>query len=217
MDAYRDISRVARQVAVGFAMSAMVAVAPSGARAQGQFVEVETDSEFMLALAFSPDGAFLAGGGSAKGVRLWDMQNLQVARTLEGATRIVRSVAFSPDSSTLAAGGDDQIVYLWNAATGELQQKLEGHRGDLSTIAWSPDGERIASVSHRYSGDKSTYELKLWSTATGAQTFSPLAEPGSAYGLAFSPDGKEPPKNGLPGFEWLEIVNASSVGCAKTA
>lgn len=68
------------------------------------------------AIAFSPNGHVLALGCSDNTVRLWDVANGKLLRTLLGHTDAVTSVAFSPDGRTLASGSKDKTIRIWNVA-----------------------------------------------------------------------------------------------------
>ncbi len=58
----------------------------------------------VLAVAYAPDRATLATGGSDGTVRIWDARTGQQQHQLTGHTGGVRSVAYAPDGATLATG-----------------------------------------------------------------------------------------------------------------
>jgi WD40 repeat protein len=65
------------------------------------------------ALAYSPDGKYLAAGDGDGMTWLWDLATNK-ATAFKARVRTVYSVAFSPDGKTLAsAHGYDNKVRLW--------------------------------------------------------------------------------------------------------
>ena len=106
------------------------------------------------ALAFSPDGQFLASGGGFKDptIRLWNVRTGEKRFTLTGHaknrttahTSDVRSVAFSPDGRLLATGGIDGLR-LWNPTTGQGLVTLTENKSSVSVVAFSSDGRTLAS------------------------------------------------------------------------
>jgi WD40 repeat protein len=61
--------------------------------------------DWVLSVAFSPDGRLLASGSWDDGtIKLWDVATGSLVRTLSGHTGAVNSVAFSPDGRLLASG-----------------------------------------------------------------------------------------------------------------
>jgi WD40 repeat protein len=111
------------------------------------------------AIAFSPDGKYLAAGlGSS--VQLWDAASGQRAGLLQANSGLVMAVAFNPDSKRLASCLDDSSVVLWDVASGNALQTLTGHTDCVWSVAFSPDGKTLASGSCDAS-------VKLWDVASG--------------------------------------------------
>ncbi|WPJ66240.1 hypothetical protein SMAC4_12890 [Sordaria macrospora] len=106
---------------------------------------LEGHSNWVLSVAFSPDGQRLASGAGDHTIKIWDAASGSCLQTLEGHSDEVWSVAFSPDGQQLASGADDRTIKIWDAASGSCLQTLEGHSNWVCSVAFSPDGQRLAS------------------------------------------------------------------------
>ena len=74
---------------------------------------VSKEPAFLAAVAFSPDGRFLAVGGSGGFVTLFPISDLDQPMRLTGHTDRIRSLAFSRQGDLLASGAEDNDICLW--------------------------------------------------------------------------------------------------------
>jgi eukaryotic-like serine/threonine-protein kinase len=97
------------------------------------------------ALAFSPDGRWLAGGFRNGEIAAWEIASLRSAPTVLGRHKTpCRGLVFSPDASTLASGSSDGQVKLWDVNTKwKTTRTIEAHDA-FSSLAISPDGRLLA-------------------------------------------------------------------------
>jgi hypothetical protein len=98
------------------------------------------------ALAFSPDGKYLAYA-EGKIVTLCDFATGTEVRKFQGHTLAVTSLAYSSDGYTLATAAGDGPARLWEVVTAHEIRQFTGHAQPVLSVAFSPDGRRLASGS----------------------------------------------------------------------
>ena len=124
-------------------------------------------SDWVLSVAFAPDGQTLASASSDQTIRLWDLNNPDANPTiLQGHSDWVHSVAFAPDGQTLASASDDQTIRLWDLNNPDANPTiLQGHSDWVRSVTFAPDGQTLASAS-----DDQT--IRLWPTLEGLITIA---------------------------------------------
>jgi WD40 repeat protein len=70
-------------------------------------------SEFVSALAISPDGQTLFSGSHFGTIKLWNIATGKQLHTMEGHSSHVSSIAISPDGQTIVSTSDDGTIKVW--------------------------------------------------------------------------------------------------------
>ncbi|WP_049581065.1 WD40 repeat domain-containing protein, partial [Streptomyces sp. SBT349] len=142
-------------------------------------------------LAFGPEGATLAVGGSVEGdgvVRVWDVASrAPVSEPLTGHQGGVGEMAFSPDGATLAVSAyvGEGVVRFWDPATGVRRgEPLTGHSGGVRSLAYSGDGTALVTL-----GAQVERGLRFWDAETHEERSEPVAMEQYFDQSAFSADG----------------------------
>jgi WD40 repeat protein len=101
----------------------------------------------VFALAFSPDGHWLASAADTGEVCLWRLGTRDKPRPLPGHTWTVYGLAFTPDGQTLISGGADGTVRLWDVGSGRERDCYRWFSRWVTCLAVSPDGHTAAAGS----------------------------------------------------------------------
>ncbi|MCX4826864.1 caspase family protein [Streptomyces sp. NBC_01142] len=132
----------------------------------------------VFSVAFSPDGARVAGAGVYGTPVVWDAATGERLLMLHGTDQVVR-VAFSPDGARVAGACRDGVGAIWDAATGQRLLTLSSRAGDpLYCVSFSPDGTRLATAQRK--------TVAVWDATTGKPL---LFLDHDSNVVAFSPDG----------------------------
>lgn len=162
-------------------------------------------TDWVIGLAFSPDGKSLASTSLDGTVKVWSLltgtESVAVASVpAEFGTR----VAYSPDGMMFATNGGDGSATLWDANTGEAHSILHGHNVEVMNVAFSPDGTRFAT------GSLDGTAI-LWDTATRKKLFTLTAHADGVRDLAFNPDGSLLASGGFDGTAKIWDVETGSL------
>lgn len=152
---------------------------------QGTLSNKFTSAETPEALAFSPDGKWLASSFRAK-VRIYDVAKRTVhadfdAHAYEAEART--TLAFSPDSQVLASGIDKMngAIRLWDVATSKQLRELEGRA--CRCLVFNPLGSFVATTALNS-------QAVLWNYRTGERVANVGIMNNPTHQLAITADGK---------------------------
>lgn len=141
--------------------------------------------------AASPDGQWLAIGGTDYFTQLWNAKDGVLAASLEATKPPIGFCTFSPDSSLLAhTSPADGLVWLWRCATAQPELILiEAADGcTLEGVAFHPNGQWVAcgGIDYLSTGERDG-AVCLWDIPTKEKRF--VIDVG-VYSVAFDPSGK---------------------------
>ena len=136
------------------------------------------------AVAYSPDGRYLAAGDKRGGVQVWDRRSGDTAaRRFGGHEQQVWAMAFSPTRPGLLASADrGGRIILWDLAEGKPLKRLDAGDMPVWSLHFTPDGGRLISAGAR--------QVSIWDVASGEQRASLAAGDAAITAAALSGDGR---------------------------
>ncbi|MBL6446458.1 WD40 repeat domain-containing protein [Fulvivirga sp. 29W222] len=110
------------------------------------------------AIAINEQSREMAVGYSDNKVRIFNLDDYQLVRELEGHENSVFTVKYSPDGQLLVTAGRDAHLKIWDVQAGYLElEDIVAHMYAINNLDFSPDGKHFVTCSM----DKS---IKIWDT-----------------------------------------------------
>jgi len=136
----------------------------------------------MQCLAYSPDGALVATGGTDAKVKLWNTSSNFCFVTFAEHEAAVTDLAFTPNGKVVVSSSLDGTVRAFDMARYRNFKTLATPRPvQLGCVAVDSSGDLVAA------GGTDVFEVYLWSLTTGRLTEVLSGHEGPVGGLAFSP------------------------------
>jgi WD40 repeat protein len=144
-----------------------------------------------LSTAFSPDSRFLAAGGVAKKIAVWDVPDGRLLAELAADTARIEAVAFSPTTTRLAGGSFDNSILLWDLKTSAVCDSIRPprrksvHSPGVLSLSFGPDGSTVAA-----SEGAGQYVYPVPHGRPPLRLVAGEGFKGPAFSIAVSPDGR---------------------------
>lgn len=149
-------------------------------------------SDTVLSVRFSPDGRMIASSAADKIIRLIDLAENRVVRSLEGHTHHVMAVAWNDDSVTLASAGADQSIKVWDTEAGTQTRTIAGIAKEATAIRFINTTTQVLSAA-------ADGNVRLHNSADGQAVRSYAAAGDFLFCVAVTPDGKKVLSGGQDG------------------
>jgi RNA polymerase sigma factor (sigma-70 family) len=163
-------------------------------------IALPADDDFatLPALAFSPDGQHLAGGGSFVdgSIRVWETATGKEVSRLQGHGPWISGLAFSPDGKFLASCGNEHDIRVHDLASGKTLLQFKSPGGRAYYVSFSPDGKMLASTGPRaireFGSVTDATVLRLWDIKSGKMLHQLEPIPATSWLASpiFSPDSR---------------------------
>nr|KYP61085.1 Katanin p80 WD40 repeat-containing subunit B1 isogeny 1 [Cajanus cajan] len=96
-------------------------------------------------VAFDSAEVLVLSGASSGVIKLWDLEEAKMVRTLNGHRSNCTAVEFHPFGELFVSGSSDANLKIWDIRKKGCIHTYKGHSQGISTIKFSPDGRWVVS------------------------------------------------------------------------
>ncbi|WP_411845524.1 c-type cytochrome domain-containing protein [Roseibacillus persicicus] len=113
-------------------------------RENQQSHSIKKHTDWITAVAASPDGKFFASGDRNGGIHVWDLAGNEI-HALRDHQAGVTALAFRSDSKLLASTGEDGQLLIWDMKKGSAAKKINAHPGGATALFYHRDGHIVTA------------------------------------------------------------------------
>jgi WD40 repeat protein len=144
-------------------------------------LQPQSHNDRIRAIAFSPNGKYIASGGTSKEIKIWNVES-GVLIELPGHENTIRAIAWNSDSTKIATGSRDNTIKIWDLDS-KAPLKIFNHGSWIRALLW--EDNIIVSA-----GDDN--KIKIWDVKTETGNPQVLGEHEDIIRtIAFNPDRRK--------------------------
>lgn len=113
-------------------------------RQDEQLASVKKHTDWITALASSPNGKFFASGDRDGGIHVWDRYGNEI-HSLRDHSGGVTALAFRSDSKLLASTSEDGQLIIWDIKKGAVAKKIKAHNQGATALHYHRDGHLVTA------------------------------------------------------------------------
>jgi cytochrome c553 len=136
-----DVDTLRSRVALG-GPSRVVKVYALGA--EEPVAKLTKHTDWVTAVAFSPDAALLASADRAGGIFLWEAETLAPYLALAPHAARVTALEWSADGNLLVSASEDGKIRIHDANDGHVVREWAAHEGGVTAMTLTPDGKVVS-------------------------------------------------------------------------
>lgn len=123
---------------------------------------IKKHTDWVTAIAFSPDGVLLGSADRSGGVYLWEAATANTYSELRSSSpQKITDLAWRDDSNVMATTGDDGRIRGWGVENSDRVLNITAHSGGVQAMRFSHDGRVVSTGRDRIT--------KLWDTSGNQQ------------------------------------------------
>ncbi len=135
-----DVNDKMTQVAMGGPQK-MVRIYDTGT---GELLfDIKKHTDWIYAVAFSPDGVLIASGDRSGGLCVWEAATGRQYLDLAEHKAAVNSISWRDDSNVFATASDDGTVKLWDVVEGKAVKTISAHGGGVMGVRFDHQGRLV--------------------------------------------------------------------------
>jgi WD40 repeat protein len=112
--------------------------------------KIKKHTEWITAIAFSPNGQILAAADRNGAISLWDPETAQELFTLSGHKSSVTALSWRADSKILSSTSEDGTVKTWDVKEGRQLKSWNAHPAGSLSVSYAHDDRLVTCGRDNY-------------------------------------------------------------------